>query len=94
MEKRNLKNTLKRFINNIEAWQSADVVYCYCSVLDDACEMNYFILYYLLCYVFWNRELWIEPLCHLKEKKYFLLENMSTASFHFPVKFFILLGTV
>lgn len=89
MKKRKLKTSLKWFINNIEAWQSADVVYCCYSVLNYVCEMDSFIFYYLLClWGFWNRELWIRPLSHLKEKKYiFFLSwyyfiSLSSEVFH------------
>lgn len=53
------------------------------------------IIYYVMVWLvgfFFNRELWIGPLYHLKGKKIFS-SWADTTSFHFPVKFFILLGT-
>jgi len=44
-------NSSKGFINNIEAWKSAVLVYCCFSLLNGACEWNSFAL------SFYEREL-------------------------------------
>lgn len=51
MKERKFKNIFKMFVNNIEAWQSVDVVYCCCFVLNDGCEMNSFPLFIMLCFL-------------------------------------------
>lgn len=50
-EEKEVKNSFKMFINHTEAWQSADVVYCCCFALNYACEMNYFPLFIMLCFL-------------------------------------------
>lgn len=75
-------NSSKGFVNNIEAWQSAVLVYCYFSFLNDVCGWKYFAL------SFYGIESCGLDFSTLFEVKILFLSSAGTTSFHFTVSFF------